>query len=116
MKNAVTSILDNLWSQYRTVPPSATGRGANGLLVTLAMRGNLRHAMQQKTYAFLERKTPELPQGLVMKQFLLRTLKQHSDKGRILYASTSPNYMTCHAERLIAIDSNSSHSLRCSCG
>ena len=47
------------------------------------MRGNLRHAIQQKTYAFLERKTPELPQGLVVKQFLLRTLKQHSNKGRI---------------------------------
>jgi hypothetical protein len=31
---------------------------------TLALRGNFRHAMQQETYAFLERKTPELPQGL----------------------------------------------------
>jgi len=51
-------------SQDRTEPPSATGRGANQLLVTLALCGNLRHAMQQETYAFLEIKTPELSQGL----------------------------------------------------
>jgi hypothetical protein len=31
--------------------------------VTLAMRGKLRHAVQQQTYAFLERKTPEFPQA-----------------------------------------------------
>jgi hypothetical protein len=98
-------------SQHRNEPPFSHEARMNYLYkVTLALRGKLRHAMQQETYASLEWKTPEFPQVLEevndehkstkWSNSCIAKLNNAVTRDVTPYASTRPNCMSCQSVRL----------------